>query len=612
MFVGGMMAHSIGFVKSYRDYNKIKDLCDIFICFDEITFTKIRKKEKKCYFYDSFITRVEGEEATKYMLKLIENWHILDKKDISMYKGIPIGKLFEREIFTKFGLTFKKILAFQKIIYRFSPNEVYYFKDSNFDNGDEILKKISEFSKFKLIIYNSNEPESKYSGQDFRIEDNILKILSNFVVFGLYRILWPIRLLHRIVQYKKQHKIRLFAYVNSNSMWDIWLNDKEVRSRITLIFPSFAPPRDIIKLIKLFLSGAEIFYIKKYKNNNKIIKDSNELKRKFELLFANKEWRKRFIYNGIDYSNVFINILADIVFKKLDDLLMRYYSYKQQLKKLNLDYLITKHDYDEDWQLIVRVAQQLGIKTFVITHGITVTKELLVNQIAEFIVVYGEGMKENFVNDNVDSNRIVIIGNPFFDDYFKIKVNNHKNKQNSYNRILILQHPSAIPRINSKENSDLKYIQILKKFLKSVECKEIIFKIHPGLQRKEYFEYLLNELQLDWEIVKNRDIKDLIKNSDIVIGPASTAAMEALILGKDYYYVNLEPMNYLPPFDGEFLPMYRNLQDLKKNFNKVEIDKKFILKKFCNITGNERYGHFAREIYRFFINLHNSGINQKT
>ena len=590
---------SIAFIHSISNYKKVRDSTTncIYICFDPLVDEILKRNGEESYFYDEFISKNEGKKATEYMYELVRTWYIINGVDFSKFEDISIGKLLEMEVFMEFGKLLKRIIAFRNIIDKFKPDELYFFykKDDKYKEIIDILKDNYKFN----VVYMPFETSKTYKSI-LKLKIDNLKSIISFFIHVIYALFFPVRLL------RKKKKIRTFIYLNTPSIFEVWLKNEDIKNRIQLVlpyYPYFGLPK-FRTFLSILWNGVEIvsFKIKSTNNDNSEIE---KIKRNILSNLNNKNYKKKFIYNGIDYSPIFKKILKEIITNRVPLIYKRYYEYYKLISKLNLDLLVTKHDWEEDWQLIVEVAKKLGVETFVILHGMPVASNiryLSQNRNADNLIVYGEGLKRLYTEIGVNPEKIHIIGYPPFDEFIKAE-----KKEGKY--ILILQHTFHPSEILDKEKADIDYIRVVKEVLKNKSDK-IIYKLHPGRQDINYFRKILEYFELKWEIIdREKTLAELIPESKFVVGPASTAAMETLIVGKEYYYVKLTPMDYPPPYDGNHLKVATNVEELKYMIeNNIRQPREKILREFCNVTGKEKYGYFARKLFEFLIDY---SSNQK-
>ena len=85
------------------------------------------------------------------------------------------------------------------------------------------------------------------------------------------------------------------------------------------------------------------------------------------------------------------------------------------------------------------------------------------------------------------------------------------------------------------------FVNVLR-VLKRRGFETIVFKVHPGRPRKEYYEPIAAHFGIECEIVKHRPLGELLAETDVVIGPVHSGAMpESLAAGRPYYGLMMAP-----------------------------------------------------------------------
>ncbi|MFQ5721422.1 MAG: hypothetical protein ACE5GI_02905 [Candidatus Aminicenantales bacterium] len=587
----------LAFIQSKDDYYRIKKKFPeysgfFYVCFDWLTKEFIKSKGHECCIYDEHLPRKEGIVAQKKVFDIIESWYRDHGKDVTLYKGVSFGSLLGMHFFKRIAILFRYIISFDNIIKAYRPRKIIAFLTER-DERYAILAAIKDKYNFKPYRFDPlGKKVSRYSPSKFAKDESGFLNTIRKAVSVVYMLSSPIRKTSN-----RNKDVRLFLHCNVESLWSIWLNDKSIKNKIHLIFPDYSPPRNPFHFLKLLLSGCDVFT-----PANKALSGRDEqivttMQRSFDKLLEGGAWKGNFVWKGVDYSGIFADLFKSIFHKRVYLIAEKFEAYSKELKRLNPTYVLVKHDWPEDQQLIVELAKKQNIQTFVLMHG-SPTFISPGNKIADNLITWGEGIKKTYVREKIKPKNIIVIGNPYFDKYLGTE------SRTQGNFVLVLQYPTAEQVVNAKEYSEEVYLIKVFEFLKRLGIRNVTLKLHPGRINKKYYEDLVGQYGIECNIVKNEDIKTLIMNSEYVIGPVTTAALETLILGKDYYCVHIDPWGLPPPFGEPYITTYRSLDRLESAVKKgAKLPRKKILKDFCNIRGGETYGHFARKVYEFFIGL---------
>ena len=146
------------------------------------------------------------------------------------------------------------------------------------------------------------------------------------------------------------------------------------------------------------------------------------------------------------------------------------------------------------------------------------------------------------------------------------KISNIKKKNNRFKNYLYLLEPLD----NNTEFFILKkFFRFLKK--NNLEKKiELIFKVHPSENSKKYFKFIRSNYSSKFKILKNNNIIEIIRWSDIVFGLRSYALVLALKAKRKVFTL-------LPIRNFKFTLPYKKINSLNRN------SQNYIVKKIDDI-----------------------------
>src|SRR3989344_7004386 len=246
-------------------------------------------------------------------------------------------------------------------------------------------------------------------------------------------------------------------------------------------------------------------------------------------------------------------------------------------------------------------AKSRGIISFTVLEGYTNYLKIVSDNELEYLFMYMPDyicIMDNFILEEMlklkfDRNKLILTGNPYFDDLITLKnsfneedlrkIRNELNiDENSY---LITFFSQAIKKVldkNSEQRSrgynELDVLSMLESSLHelNIENLNLLIKLHPKEDMEtthSAFSGKLNRIIFD----KEYNSRKIMVVSDLVTGMFSTALIESVYLDKDV--VSIQPnitvqdtlvMNKL----GLIVPVY-NQENLKPTLEKVVYDKNF-------------------------------------
>ena len=247
--------------------------------------------------------------------------------------------------------------------------------------------------------------------------------------------------------------------------------------------------------------------------------------------------------------------------KQLKNLLRGYFT------KHHVSALIVPNDISFFENLSIRIFKEIRKPSFVFLHGLPGRYNSVDDNRADYLVVWGEKIKDHYVKCGFDSHKIFVSGHPFY------KTPAHRNLRFSLESILIItkgmngaQHSDCV-RLADRGNMIL-YLYVIESVLKRMGVRSVHFRPHPSENSNWYFKFIDNEFYK----IDDEDLGTSLSRSTLVIGPTSTVFLEALYYGVNYvcFEPSIEDIDLLnfplvPPFDGsdERVPVARNEEELE-------------------------------------------------
>ena len=260
--------------------------------------------------------------------------------------------------------------------------------------------------------------------------------------------------------------------------------------------------------------------------------------------------------------------------------------YKSELKETILNSgvkaLFLSNDMAFIEKIYISIFKELKIPSFVFLHGIPTCYNIIDNTRADFLVVWSEKIKQNFIDVGFSSKKIIVSGNPLYSDKLVNDISFDLDD------LLIITHSIT----QTPENSDklilqergalLTYLYSIQKVLLGFNVKSVRFRPHPSENPKWY----LKNLDKNFFLLDTQPIKDSIQRSSMLIGPTSTVFFDAIAAGKNY--IVYEPLingksaknfELVPPFNGteNRIPVATNEDQLLECINTKKIVDKNVL-----------------------------------
>lgn len=161
------------------------------------------------------------------------------------------------------------------------------------------------------------------------------------------------------------------------------------------------------------------------------------------------------------------------------------------------------------------------------------------------IAVFGDAVERMLVSEGVNPERIVVTGNPKFDKNLKYRNLNCKGRvcqrwQISEDKdiILLLTQYFVESKIWSAEQRR-KFVLAIANATAALPKTQLIIKLHPPIENEEDYQEIVKDLSPPPIICKYASLPELLNACSLAITVSSTAALEAMAMGKPVVIVDL-------------------------------------------------------------------------
>ncbi len=207
-------------------------------------------------------------------------------------------------------------------------------------------------------------------------------------------------------------------------------------------------------------------------------------------------------------------------------------------------------------KLLIDVAQELHIPTFDFLHGLPGDYDLDVDNHTDYLMVWGQKIKQNYIDVGFNADKIVVVGNSKYGSY---EIN--KILRNSLEDILVIPVSSVRWHQNSwgtpiliDRSMIVLYLYKVQHVLERLNVKHARFRSHPSLN----MDWVYGFLDTTFWLKDMQPLKESLGRTSLVIGATSTVMLEAIMNGVNYLVfepqengTNILRTNSIPPFDGK-------------------------------------------------------------
>ncbi len=221
-------------------------------------------------------------------------------------------------------------------------------------------------------------------------------------------------------------------------------------------------------------------------------------------------------------------------------------------KRNDIKGLIVPNDVAFFENISIKACKELDIPSFIFLHGLPGRYNLIDENRSDYLIVWGESIKENYVKTGFDPSKILVSGHPL---YSKLP---SRILRFSTDHILVLtksmnggQHSDGI--ILSDRGNTILYLIKIQRSLQQIGVKRIRYRLHPS----ENYLWYKRFLDPEFFILDTLSLEQSLRMSTMVIGPTSTVMLESIYHGVNYLIFEpnnrgIDMLNYplVPPFDG--------------------------------------------------------------
>lgn len=244
----------------------------------------------------------------------------------------------------------------------------------------------------------------------------------------------------------------------------------------------------------------------------------------------------------------------------------------------NIRALVVPNDMAFFEGISISCFKKLGKPSFVFLHGLPGRYNNIDDNRADYLIVWGDAIKRNYIKSGVPEGKILVSGHPKYKERPSGKLRSGKEN------ILVLTKSNGGAQastnrtiIEDRGNSIL-YLYQVQDALTKIGVKHAVLRPHPSESGEWYMKYLDNRFYALTKVA----LDDALAKSSLVIGPTSSVMLESFYNGVNYIVYepsseNTDLMGYelVAPFDGSdgFLEIAKTPEELAHHVkNRVSPD----------------------------------------
>lgn len=249
------------------------------------------------------------------------------------------------------------------------------------------------------------------------------------------------------------------------------------------------------------------------------------------------------------------------------------------LKEKNVKALVFANDLGFYENLSLKIAKKSEISSFVYLHGLPARYNNIDDNRADYLIVWGQGIKNLYVASGVSEEKILTLPHPIYSNYEQTKL------ESNFDNVLVLSKAiSATPCISTElvlpdRSTVLFYLELVKENLKKLGVFKASLRLHPSEDPDFYNKNMPDEF---FSIEKRTKDESLLK-ATLVVGPTSTMLLDTIKAGKNYILfdpvndgLTLEGTPLVAPFTGDsFIKLSNDFLEMKHNIENPDVNINF-------------------------------------
>lgn len=518
-----------------EELNKFNSDNYLIITFDYESHTLLLKNNIQHMLSDNYVTKSDIASLQEKLYRFSQFSKEPQFINFLIFDGVNLGSLFFIEFYVFLIPFLKKFLEIQKIHEKYhdqqflaSPdlvNLIKLFTTNVFPLGQNLSKSVFIYDSIKLNFHVKNFSFDINVSQ--RYYDALKNLLDKFIKYVNPSCHTALTKLPLLIEFDTI-KYRRFL-LEKNSKFLIYN-----RRRPTIWnFKSYNIMRhsQSIVITNNTLKTTQLNTI-----NDRISQTELIIER---LLTAEHSLSEFFSMAGTSFWNALKPHFIELCRKRIFDAIKEIKFAEQIFKNYSIAHILVWSETGFNEQIMIQLGKKYGVPIALLQHGLYYdTPEAKTSNefqgvlpiLSDKFIVWGESLRNYAIECGIPTEKIHVLGNPFFDELFE---NKNIFLQNEY-ILLTTQSPTdaavndlTVELIEKYENTIKKICEVVTKL-----NKKLVIKLHP-----DPFEFditnLVREINPSIKVIKKGNIHSLLQKCELLVAiDISTSIVEAQVLGK--------------------------------------------------------------------------------
>ena len=294
-----------------------------------------------------------------------------------------------------------------------------------------------------------------------------------------------------------------------------------------------------------------------------------DIQTRWHALAETAEFRRQFEWAGCDLWPALYPDLARIIDDDLPRTAALARGYLDALQRAQPDCVLLPFDSAYLHQTVIEAARQLDIPSVVMLHGLPgIYHRGGCSLRSDYLLVWGDEIAKRFVQAGRPSEQIFQVG---FPETLAAPTVATQPARHAPLTVLLLTNPFGNgTTLSAEDDAELYLFNILDELRQRPNLR-VLLRPHPS-ESPLYYQRLVTERQYPRvQLAATEPIPDLLRQSDLVIGPISTVLVDALLAHVPVMCINFGKTAYPAPFDGQWsVPLITDLPTLRQQLDRLE------------------------------------------
>lgn len=535
----------------------------LFVCSDWSTRRILEQRGlSTCLLSDAF-TPQAGKEIDDFCVQLAQRWYLSeDGRDVTRFLGVSLGKVYETQFWVSVLVPFYRFQESARILLQGNtPQRVYAgaglpgFKVS-------ILKDLCSLRRIPLELTGSAgiradsgiEADRPWPVYWHLSRRRLLRKLFNFLQSCLHPRLRRVPSRRWVLSY----------YPSMDSVLDHILAHRP--SDLEITFYQW-PVKKIFKLMKW--DRLRLLDCTRANDEGCLASAVQALGTQWREMRRQPSYRNGFLFKEFCAWTVLEKELERFFCSEIPSSMRQLLRLQSSLDKNPSELIAVPFTFHPAERMLAEEGKRRGIPTVTLLHGLPGVYTPLENVQTGYLLAGGEAQIPLFESVGAKPGRVLPAGMPQLDAYSRRDARNGAEAllKGRKMKVLVITLPLVTDfSVQADEDASEKYIVNVARVLREFSPLEVTIRPHPQESIGHYRAVLDGLLDRHLKLQRRGAIASALFEADLVITYFSTAALEAMVLGKPVLLVDFNRCLLPPPFDGKSgIPVIRTTDQLRRS-----------------------------------------------